>query len=1041
MKKLLKITLLLSVILIIILPLFARTAVNNSNHGRNWDMKWQDLNQLNMPLTNYGVFGQNVLTGSAGGYWPAGYPAENYMFGCGIWVGALVDTGYDADSNVLVDTLVSSSYNPNSGGYEFSPGDGSDAPLYNNPHNIVYKSTEDNGGYGWPLKRTDGSDSIVSMQDTWVTYSDNDPSQHYTEENLPLGLVVNQFGYTWVGPLKEDIIFMKFEIKNARTDGKDINNCYMGIITDLDIGNESGSSANDLLGFIDTMTIDGKLQFLNLGYQFQLDPEAGWAHTPGIIAFKYMESPIATKPIDLYHDSSVIIDSGQQIGMTTFNYFTLQTDPVNKEERYQELAGYDHLSFDPNNTEASYSPFPTWGEGTAGYPGQSEPAVNAGDKRFVMASGPFTLKNDSTANVVVAVMVARDVNELLDKALTAQTVYDAGFKGPVAPDQVEFSLKGLDEKVAIYWDDRVEKIADRYYEDASNTSSLLYNPAYKQYDVEGYNVYRSKTGAGGTWDLLAKYDLIDDITIELKDSVITWDVNIVNTDTTSDTIITRNVEYLYDTVGTNTGVPYSYIDTALTNGITYYYTITAYDYNFNAVGYNADSSVFWGADPLILESAGKTKAVTPRALPANYTLSNTDIILDTTFTAVIDSFDTDSNIILTASDTMIIPPIDTGALVIVADPIVDTLVDKISADNFTMEFNTITESSDNKDCPAYVFQIYADNDTIFTGQINIDTVSIVDESGNKKSIWIQKNKSYFAYNGMIFGIDSFSIDKSKWPTTDNTKLQAFIVSGNYDSTLVSPLYSSSDQYFYGSMWYRIIWHENTNADSLTAEVWDMQHNIEIPYGTDAKGGIWHFNPAASGDEYMTSSTVQMGMYIPYIQVWFNYAGRPGAMVWDDRPKEGDIWDIKIAYKDSTMEDFDMPPIGAKYTINLNKFQISANVDSMLLKVKVVPNPYVVRSEYSLDYRYQKIYFTHLPSKCEIKIFTLSGDLIKTIDHDVAFNVINSSGDTLVNYDYTQGSEAWDLLSDNDQILAPGIYLYNVSTPDGASLTGKFAIIK
>jgi hypothetical protein len=72
---------------------------------------------------------------------------------------------------------------------------------------------------------------------------------------------------------------------------------------------------------------------------------------------------------------------------------------------------------------------------------------------------------------------------------------------------------------------------------------------------------------------------------------------------------------------------------------------------------------------------------------------------------------------------------------------------------------------------------------------------------------------------------------------------------------------------------------------------------------------------------------------------------------------------------------------------------------------------------------RKIQFTHLPDVCEIRIYTLAGDLVNTLDHD------NGTG-----------TEEWDMLTVNKQGIAPGVYFYHVQSQYGEKL-GKFVVIK
>jgi hypothetical protein len=70
-------------------------------------------------------------------------------------------------------------------------------------------------------------------------------------------------------------------------------------------------------------------------------------------------------------------------------------------------------------------------------------------------------------------------------------------------------------------------------------------------------------------------------------------------------------------------------------------------------------------------------------------------------------------------------------------------------------------------------------------------------------------------------------------------------------------------------------------------------------------------------------------------------------------------------------------------------------------------------------------FRDLPGNCTIRIFTMSGDLVKTLK--------NSDGDT---------QTSWNLLSKNEQMVASGLYFFVVEPDDGGEhQVGKFVIIK
>jgi len=96
---------------------------------------------------------------------------------------------------------------------------------------------------------------------------------------------------------------------------------------------------------------------------------------------------------------------------------------------------------------------------------------------------------------------------------------------------------------------------------------------------------------------------------------------------------------------------------------------------------------------------------------------------------------------------------------------------------------------------------------------------------------------------------------------------------------------------------------------------------------------------------------------------------------------------------------------------------------------VVPNPYMAGSLWETEggsfvrEPVRQIQFTNLPVDCEINIFTLSGDLIKTLEHDAS-----------------HGTETWDMRAEGGREIVSGIYLYQVKSA-GFEYLNRFAVIK
>jgi hypothetical protein len=123
------------------------------------------------------------------------------------------------------------------------------------------------------------------------------------------------------------------------------------------------------------------------------------------------------------------------------------------------------------------------------------------------------------------------------------------------------------------------------------------------------------------------------------------------------------------------------------------------------------------------------------------------------------------------------------------------------------------------------------------------------------------------------------------------------------------------------------------------------------------------------------------------------------------------------------------------------------VEDQNIQVGVYPNPYYGEAYWDgSSERLRKIYFFNLPAVCEITIYTLAGDIVKRIQHtsesngsDIRwFETFASDGKQKL----AGGEAPWDLISDHDQAVATGMYLFTVKDQnDGEIKPGKFLIIK
>jgi hypothetical protein len=104
------------------------------------------------------------------------------------------------------------------------------------------------------------------------------------------------------------------------------------------------------------------------------------------------------------------------------------------------------------------------------------------------------------------------------------------------------------------------------------------------------------------------------------------------------------------------------------------------------------------------------------------------------------------------------------------------------------------------------------------------------------------------------------------------------------------------------------------------------------------------------------------------------------------------------------------------------------------QIGVVPNPYQAHSTFEPKSGFaagrgdRQVQFINLPPVCTIKIYTIAGELVKTIEHEESF---------------WNGREPYNLLNKENMEIAYGVYIWHVdaSAVGLGDKIGKFAVIK
>ena len=152
-------------------------------------------------------------------------------------------------------------------------------------------------------------------------------------------------------------------------------------------------------------------------------------------------------------------------------------------------------------------------------------------------------------------------------------------------------------------------------------------------------------------------------------------------------------------------------------------------------------------------------------------------------------------------------------------------------------------------------------------------------------------------------------------------------------------------------------------------------------------------------------------------------------------------------------NLDLPSLESSYIQNSYRVftgQSTKDYSTFEGEPAVYPNPYALTAAWDgTSSRSKKLMFYNLPEKAEIRIYTISGDVVATLIHDAnsAYNGSKAewykefagSSENVVS---AGGEHGWDILSDNKQSIAPGLYLFTVKDlKSGKIKKGKFAVVK
>ncbi len=175
---------------------------------------------------------------------------------------------------------------------------------------------------------------------------------------------------------------------------------------------------------------------------------------------------------------------------------------------------------------------------------------------------------------------------------------------------------------------------------------------------------------------------------------------------------------------------------------------------------------------------------------------------------------------------------------------------------------------------------------------------------------------------------------------------------------------------------------------------------------------------------------QEGMSLPWVVAIFAHDDTTEPYI---APQPGDIMNILFHVPFTTLDTLVIRTTAQQ--------SVEDSIREQLKKVAVVPNPYVVAAKWEIkDPSVQfgrgarELHFIHLPEEAIIRIYTVNGELVRTLRHFPGEPGYISPS-----------THAWNLLNKNSQEIAYGLYIFHVEgyyngKPVGEAI-GKFAVIK
>ncbi|MGA7160266.1 MAG: hypothetical protein WBZ48_04650 [Bacteroidota bacterium] len=655
-------------------------------------------------------------------------------------------------------------------------------------------------------------------------------------------------------------------------------------------------------------------------------------------------------------------DESDQIGLTGFIINAVHTYDLNNDER--------------NWTAFSSAPQPH---------AQSVVGVNLGNwfsSYFFHLNGRNTYSAETgtvqqtgeTERFSMALIFGLSADDLFLRKKTVQSIYNANYQFAKPPDKPTIKAIAGDHRVTLYWDNRAE---------------LTFDAFYQRYSFEGYRVYRS-----------TEPNFIEDKTVTDANGQPTYRIPIAQYDLVDGIVglapIGINGAYFY--LGNDSGLQHSFVDSTVQNGQTYYYAVTAYDAGYTTTTVTGE---LVGIPPSETTSTIKvdingvaktdinTAVVTPSAPAAGYVAPNVKVTIATgpgTGSLAVGILDPDS---IRNNHTYRLEFNDSTSFHNNPNPWF-WLIDKTSSDTTIKLTQLVTTQQQSPIVHGFVLNMTNDPAVV------IDAPNTKWETGNSNYVVQVGFDSRFA--------PAYQPSRIDYPADFEV---TFTAKGQGDLSFPS---SSFSQPIQSNI---IIRNLTENINHVQFIFQDVNNNQVF----DAGDAIFIVCGDSAGEPAIDYPSSRKAWSMTLIMDTTIAQSKQRA------PQVGDVYRISTKKPFRTGEYFEFTTTSPTLSTQQAKYDIT--------NVAVVPNPYVGADSWeptttAVGRGNRLVYFIHLPSKCTIRIYTISAQLVQTLYHDS--NIDN-------------GQEPWNLISRDGMNIAYGVYVFHVDAPGIGSFISKFAIMK